>query len=293
MIQIDEKTAKAMKKRKVKEQFFYLVCLSAAAVGILMLFLLLYDVFRDGASRLSIEFLTSAPSRFAEKAGIMPALFGTFWVIGITSVIAIPIGIGAAIYLEEFGRKNRLSAFIQMNIANLAGVPSIVYGLLGLALFVRWMMLDRSVISGALTMSLVILPIVIIASQEALRAVPPSYREASYALGANTWQTIRRAVLPSALPGILTGVILSISRAIGETAPLIMIGALTYIASTPTNLKDPFTALPIQIFNWASRPQEAFHQNAAAGIIVLLVVLLVFNSVAIILRNIQKRKLEQ
>jgi phosphate transport system permease protein len=210
--------------------------------------------------------------------------------LGITFLVAVPLGVGAAIFLQEYSGANRFTQFVQVNIANLAGVPSIVYGILGLALFVRAMQLERSVLAGGLTLGLLVLPIVIIAAQEALRAVPSSLRDGSYALGATRWQTIRRQVLPVAMPGILTGVILALSRAIGETAPLIMMGALTYVAFAPSSLKDGFTALPIQIFNWTSRPQEEFQAIAASGIIVLLAVLLTMNAFAIALRHHYNKK---
>lgn len=275
--------------RRAKERVFYILCLSATVLGVVLLFALLYGVLRDGLDRLSLEFLTSFPSRFGERAGIKAALYGTVWVIGLTGVISVPVGLAAAVYLEEFAKKGRLTEFIQMNIANLAGVPSIVYGLLGLAVFVRTLGLGRSILAGALTMSLLILPTVITAAQEALRAVPNSYREGSLALGANQWQTIRGQVLPAAFSGILTGIILSLSRAIGETAPLITIGALTYVAFVPEGPMDGFTALPIQIFNWSSRPQASFQEAASAAIIVLLAVLLAMNSLAIALRYRQRR----
>jgi phosphate transport system permease protein len=251
-------------------------------------------VFSDGFARLSWEFLTSFPSRRAENAGILSALVGTLWVISLTALFAFPIGVGAAIYLEEYAPKNRLTQLIEINIANLAGVPSVIYGLLGLGVFVRWMMLGRSVLAGALTLALLVLPIVIISSREALRAVPQSLRQAAYALGATKWQTTWSQVLPVAFPSILTGTILALSRAMGESAPLITIGALTYIAFLPEfsleGLFSGFTVLPIQIFNWVSRPQKAFHVNAAAGIIVLLVVLLSMNALAIWLRNKYQQK---
>jgi phosphate transport system permease protein len=259
--------------------------LAAAAVGVLTLVVLLADVVADGAGRLSAEFLSSFPSRRPEDAGIKAALWGSLWMIGLTAAIAFPLGVGAAIYLEEYAASTWVNRLIEVNIANLAGVPSIVYGLLGLELFVRVLAFGRSVLAGAATMALLVLPIVIIASREAIRAVPSSIREASYALGATRWQTTRHHVLPSAMAGILTGTILALSRAIGETAPLIMIGALTFIAFVPEGVLDPFTALPIQIFNWVSRPQAGFHANAAAGILVLLVVLLAMNATAIVLRN--------
>lgn len=275
--------------RKRWGTLFLMASFVSTLVGIIALIILLADVFGDGLSRLSWEFLTSFPSRFAENAGILSALVGTIWVISLTALFAFPIGVGAAIYLEEYAPKNRLTQLIEINIANLAGVPSIIYGLLGLGVFVRWMMLGRSVIAGALTLALLVLPIVIISSREALRAVPQSLRQAAYALGATKWQTIWAQVLPVAFPSILTGTILALSRAMGESAPLITIGALTYIAFLPEfsleGLFSGFTVLPIQIFNWVSRPQKAFHTNAAAGIIVMLVVLLSMNALAILLRN--------
>ena len=278
------------RKRKIISKFFAFVCGSATFIGVLALAWLLVGVFRTGWPHLSASFITSPPSRFADKAGIMPALMGSIWVLGITFIVAVPLGIGAAIYLQEYAPANKWTQFVQINIANLAGVPSIVYGILGLALFVRAFQFDRSVLSGGLTLALLVLPIVIIAAQEALRSVPSSLREGSYALGATRWQTISRQVMPVAMPGILTGVILALSRAIGETAPLIMMGALTYVAFPPSNLKDGFTALPIQIFNWTSRPQASFQEIAATGIIVLLVVLLSMNALAIALRQRYNRK---
>jgi phosphate transport system permease protein len=257
---------------------------AATWTGVVLLALLILEVLRNGIGWLDWQFVTSFPSRFAERAGIQAALWGTLWLIGLTALFSIPVGIGAAIYLEEYARRSWVNTVIEINIANLAGTPSIVYGILGLALFVRGLALGRSLMAGALTMSLLILPVTIIASREALRAVPGSIREASFALGATRWQTVWHHVLPAALPGILTSIILALSRAIGETAPLIMIGALTYVAFTPTGPGDAFTALPIQIFNWASRPQVEFYGVAAAGIIVLLVVLLTLNAAAIWIR---------
>lgn len=272
--------------RKVRDRGFTGLCIAATFLGVMLLVVLLWSVMKPGAARLSWEFLTSFPSRYPEKSGILSALMGSLWVIALTAAVAVPVGVMAAIYLEEYTRrKNRFTEFIQLNISNLAGVPSIVYGLLGLAVFVRWLDLGRSILAGALTMALLILPTVIIVSQEALRAVPRSYREASLALGATEWQTIRRQVLPSAASGILTGIILSLSRAIGETAPLIVIGAVAYVARVPKGVGDTFTVLPIQIYNWISEAKEGFHVAAAAAIIVLLVTLLALNSVAIWLRS--------
>jgi phosphate transport system permease protein len=251
---------------------------------------LLVDVLTDGASRLSWQFLTSYPSRHAEQAGILPALVGSIFVITLTAVIAVPLGVGAAIYLEEYGTRSRVARIVEINIANLAGVPSIIYGLLGLGLFVRMMAMGRSVLAGAATLALLVLPVVILSTREALRAVPKSLREGSYALGATRWQTIWHQVLPSALPGILTGLILALSRAIGETAPLITIGALTYVPFLPDGVWSPFTVLPIQIFNWVSRPQASFLVNAAAGILVLLALLLAMNATAILIRDRLQRR---
>ena len=259
--------------------------LGATLLGLVVLGALLVDIFSDGLGRLSWEFLTSFPSRRAEDAGILSALTGTIWVIVLTGALAVPVGVGAAIYLEEYGATGAWSRLIEINIANLAGVPSVIYGLLGLGLFVRSLAFGRSVIAGAATLALLVLPVVILSSREALRAVSPSLREASYALGATRWQTIRHQVVPVALPGMLTGLILALSRAIGETAPLITIGALGYVAFAPDGIWSPFTVLPIQIFNWVSRPQSAFQENAAAGIIVLLVLLLAMNGLAAWLRD--------
>lgn len=279
-----------LEKQRWSERLFKIAAIGAVLVSLATLATLLFDAFVDGIPRLNWQFLTSFPSRKPAEAGIFAALAGSICVVTLTVVIAIPIGLGAAIYLEEYARKNRLSRIIEVNVANLAGVPSIIYGILGLELFVRFMGLGRSLLAGALTLALLVLPIVIIASREAIRTVPKSIREAAYALGASKWQTIRDQVLPLAFPGILTGVILSVSRAIGETAPLIMIGALTYIAFLPDSIMAPFTALPIQIFNWVSRPQKGFYACAAAGIVLLLVVTLFLNSLAIYLRNYYQKK---
>lgn len=271
--------------RQARSRSFRALCAVLTWLGVVLLAVLLFHVARAGIGWLDWQFLSSFPSRFAERAGIKSALVGTLWLISLTAIFSIPTGIAAALYLEEYARPSRPNTFIEINIANLAGVPSIVYGMLGLALFVRGFSLGRSVLAGSLTMSLLILPTIIIASREAIRAVPQSIRLASFALGATRWETVRDHVLPAALPGVLTGVILALSRAIGETAPLVMIGALAFVAFTPSGPLDGFTALPIQIFNWTSRPQEEFHGIAAAAIIVLLVVLLLMNSVAIYIRN--------
>jgi phosphate transport system permease protein len=273
------------RRRRTAALAFHALCAGAAAVGVIALAILLVDVLGDGLGQIDRHFLTSFASRIPERAGIKAALVGSLWMLVLTALISFPLSVGAAIYLEEYARKSWITRVIQINIANLAGVPSIVYGILGLALFVRALSLGRSVLSGALTLSLLILPVIILASQEAIRAVPDSIRQASYGLGATRWQTTRLQVLPMALPGILTGTILALSRAIGETAPLVMIGALSFVAFTPRGPLDPFTVLPLQIFNWVSRPQEEYRQLAAGAIIVLLIVLLLMNTAAILLRN--------
>lgn len=266
------------------------LALIATLVGIIVLAVLLVQVFLQSLGWLDWQFITSFPSRFPEKAGILSSLVGSVYMVLLVALFSFPVGVAAAIYLEEYAGRGWLTDLIQTNIANLAGVPSIVYGLLGLGIFVRTLGMGRSLLAGSLTMSLLILPTIIIASREAIRAVPASLRQAALAVGSTQWQTIWHHVLPQAFPGILTGTILSLSRAIGETAPLITIGALTYIAFLPRNVMDQFTVLPIQVFNWTSRPQEDFRHIAAAGIVVLLIVLLSANTLAILLRNrFQKR----
>jgi phosphate transport system permease protein len=269
---------------------FQVVALLVLVLALAALAALLVDVFRDGVGRLSWDFMTGYPSRRATQAGIFHALSGSVFVILLTAVLALPIGVAAAIYLEEYGRRNFLARAIELNITNLAAVPSIIYGLLGLGVFVRLMAMGRSVMAGAATLALLALPVVILSTREALRAVPGSIREGSYALGATKWQTIWHQVLPVATPGILTGLILSLSRAIGETAPLITMGALTYVSFAPDSVWSSFTVLPIQIFNWVSRPQRDFHANAAAGILVLMVLLLAMNGLAIWLRDRYQKK---
>jgi len=273
------------RRRHLSGTVFMLLCGAATLVGVIALAVLMADVIGDGAGVLDWQFLNSFASRIPARAGIKAALWGSIWLLLLTAVISFPLAVGAAIYLEEYAAKNWFTRTIQTNIANLAGVPSIVYGILGLALFVRALGFERSLLSGALTLALLILPVIIIAAQEAIRAVPTSIREAAYGLGATRWQVVRHQVLPMAFPGILTGTILALSRAVGETAPLIMIGAVSFIAFTPKGLMDAFTVLPLQIFSWISRPQVEFQQLAAAAIIVLLAILLTMNAVAILLRN--------
>ncbi len=283
-------------RRHLKGRIFQVLAFAAICVGLVMLALLFFDVLRDGLGRLSWQFLTSFPSRRPERAGILSPLVGSVLMVTLMGVFAFPVGVGAAIYLEEYAPKNWLTDLIQINVANLAGVPSIIYGLLGLEIFARWLANytgGRSLLTGSLTMALLILPIVIVSAREAIRAVPNDIRLAALALGATKWQMVRSHVLPYAMPGILTGMILAVSRAIGETAPLITIGALTYVAFLPDSLKSQFTVLPIQIFNWVSRPQAGFHVNAAAGIIVLLAILLSLNALAIYLRHRFEQRLKR
>jgi phosphate transport system permease protein len=277
--------APRLRTRQLKGLVFSAFGMGSIAVGLGMLLILVGDVVARGIGWLDWTFLTSFDSRFFQQAGIKAALYGTVYMMFFTIVISVPLGILTAIYLEEYAPHNWLTDLIQINISNLAGVPSIIYGLLGLEVFVRGLGLGRSVLAGSLTMALLVLPIIIVAAREAIRAVPPSMRDASLALGASHWQTVRHHVLPYATPGILTGTILAASRAIGETAPLITIGALTFVPFTPEGPLDRFTVLPIQIFNWVSKPQSEFHDLAAAGIIVLLVALLSMNLAAIVLRQ--------
>ena len=281
---------RAIARRRILDLGFQALALLVLLLALGSLAALIADVWADGAQRLSWDFLTGFPSRRPADAGIWHALSGSIFVIIVTAALAVPVGIAAAIHLEEYGTRNTLARIIEINITNLAAVPSIIYGLLGLGLFVRAMGMGRSVLAGASTLALLVLPVVILSTREALRAVPKSIREGSYALGATKWQTIWYQVLPVAMPGMLTGVILALSRAIGETAPLIAIGALTYVPFAPDGIWSPFTVLPIQVFNWVSRPQVEFRANAAAGILVLLALLMAMNAAAIWLRDrYQKR----
>jgi phosphate transport system permease protein len=276
--------------RQQRSRVMTVVLLAATGVALLALIALLVSIFKDALPWLRPEVLTNMPSRKAERAGLYPAIIGSLWIIGFTALFAIPVGVLAAIYFEEYAPKNRLTRLLELNIANLAGVPSVVYGLLGLGVFVNWLHFGRSILSGALTMALLILPVVIIASREAIRAVPPSLREAAYGVGATKWQVTSAHVLPTAMPGILTGIILATSRALGETAPLIVVGAAAYVTFLPSGLMDKYTVLPMQIYEWSRRPQEEFQGLAAAGIVVLLALLLVLNALAIWLRARSARK---
>lgn len=265
--------------------YFRLLCKCSSYFALFVLALLLYHVIGQGYTWLDFQFLSSFPSRFPEKAGIKAAIFGSLYLVALTAMFAIPLGVGTALYLEEYASKNRFNRILQVSIANLAGMPSIIYGLLGMLVFGKFFMLEDSLLTGALTLALMALPVITISSQNSIQSVPSSLREAGYAVGALKYQVVFFQVLPAALPGIMTGIILSISRSLGETAPLIVVGALSYIAFVPESVMDPFTVLPVQIYNWTSRPKEEFHQLAAAGIIALLIVLFLLNSMAIYIRN--------
>ena len=274
----------ALARRRATGTVFYGLCLAAIGILLVALLLLLFDVLSRGLPWLDLDFLTGVPSRRPERAGILPAIVGSLELALIVAVTAFPIGIAAAIYLAEYARDSRLTRLLEMNISNLAGVPSIIYGILGLAVFVRLLGLGPTVLAGALTLSLLILPVVIIASIEAIKAVPQAQREGAYALGATRWQMVRGAVLPAAAPGIMTGIILSMARAIGEAAPLLLIGAFTFVTFMPNPVSGSYTVLPLQVFGWISRPQADFQGIAAASIIVILVLMLVLNALALAIR---------
>ena len=272
--------------RTWRDRIFFVGFLLAILIGVAGLAALLIDVLIDGLGFLNWKFLTNYASRKPLESGILAPMAGTVWVVGLTAIFTVPVGIGTAIYLEEFARKNRLTRLIELNISNLAGVPSVIYGLLGLAVFVQFLFNgSRNLTAGALTMTLLILPIVIIASQEAIKAVPSSYRDAAYAMGATRWQVVKTVVMPQAVPGMMSGIILALSRAVGESAPILIISSLVWVTFVPTSPDSKFTVLPLQIFTWVSLPQEDFRSIAAAGIIVLLLILLGMNAVAIWIRN--------
>lgn len=273
------------RKNRIKDKAFKVLGIFCTFFGLILLAIFLIQILWMGISRVDWSFLSSLPSRIPSESGIYTAWVGTLWILGFTTLFAFPLGVGAGLYLEEYQRKSWFARFLEINIANLAGVPSVIYGLLGLELFVRILNFGNSILAGSLTLALLILPIIIVATREAVSAVPQSIRDASRALGASKWQTIWKQVLPSSIGGILTGVILAISRAIGETAPLIVVGALAYVPFTPQGPMDQYTVLPIQIFNWVSRPQHEFVTNAAAGIIVLLAITFLMNGLAVLLRN--------
>ncbi|CAA9550802.1 MAG: Phosphate transport system permease protein PstA [uncultured Thermomicrobiales bacterium] len=271
--------------RRIVGAIWHAVFFAATATGIALLGMLIWSIVEPGWDWVSWRILTNMPSRRPELSGMNSGIWGSIWIVVGASIFSFVIGVGSAIYLEEYAPRNRLNRILQTNISNLSGVPSVVYGLLGLVFFVQWLSLGRSLAAGALTMGLLILPVVVISSQEAIRAVPLGLRQAAYGLGATRWQTVRHHVLPAAMPGILTGMILSMSRAIGETAPLIVVGASSLVLTRPDGPLSAFTAMPVQIFNWSSRPQEDFEHLAAAAIIVLMIVLLTMNATAILLRQ--------
>lgn len=284
--------SKQYSRGTLTDKVFKYTALTFTVFALAILVILLVDIFSKGLARINWDFFRNLPSRHASRSGIMTAMAGMLSLLFFTIIIALPIGIFAGVYLEEYGKKNRFASFIEINISNLAGVPSVIYGILGLTLFVRILRMGNSLIAGALTLALLIMPIIIVATREAIKAVPDSLREASYGMGATKWQTTSKVVIPSALGGILTGIILAISRAIGETAPLLVIGALVYVPFIPEGPKDQFTTLPIQIFNWTSRPQADFIINAAAGIIVLLIITFLLNGIAIYIRNQWYKKIK-
>ncbi|MGM0897081.1 MAG: phosphate ABC transporter permease PstA [Bacillota bacterium] len=280
-----EKVVRRMNGRMVVNRIFQGLFMFATALALLALVILLFRIVSQGAGHLTLDFFTNFASRFPAEAGIKAALVGSIWLMAVVAPTSMILGVGSAIYLEEYAKKGRVTSFIQMNISNLAGVPSVVFGLLGLTIFVRALALGNSILAAGFTMSLLILPVIIVAAQEAIRSVPGELRDASYGMGATRWQTIVRIILPAAIPGILTGSILALSRAIGETAPLIVVGIPVIIQFLPEGVMDTFTALPMQIYDWSSRPQAEFQTVAAAGIIVLMIVLLFMNSIAVFIRN--------
>lgn len=278
---IEKKRPARLLKNNIMKSIFLLCTL----LGLIVLVVLIVDTLIDGYDKITLDFLTQFNSSRAENAGFYGAIIGSLWLMLVTAPVAIILSVGTALYLEEYAPKNRITDFIKINISNLAGVPSVVFGLLGLAMFVRALALGNSVLAAGLTLALMILPVIVVSSQEAIRAVPSTVREASIGMGATKWQTVSRIILPAAIPGIITGIILSISRAIGETAPLVVIGVPTTLLVTPSSVFDTFQAMPMQIYSWVKMPQEEFQYIAAAGIIILLIVLLLMNSVAIFIRN--------
>jgi phosphate transport system permease protein len=280
------------RKNRIKDEAFKYFGIFCTVIGLLLLALFIGNILIKGLARIDWDFITGLPSRFPERAGIFSAFMGTLWMMALTGIIAIPLGVSAAIYLEEYAKKSRLGNILELNISNLAGVPSIIYGILGLEVFSRTMHLGGSILAGSLTLALLILPIIIVATREAIKAVPSTIREGSYALGASKWQTIWLQLLPTASGGIITGIILALARAIGEAAPLVVAGAMVYVPFAPSSPMDEYSVLPIQIFNWISRPQKGFEINAAAGIIILLAITFIMNGIAVIFRNRMQKKLK-
>lgn len=279
-----------LNKRKAKDKVLKIITIIATLVGVIFLLVLLIQIFSKGFKYLNWDFLTGFPSSRPERAGIAPAIVGSMYILVLTILISVPLGIGTAIYLELYAKPSKLTEFIKLNIQNLAGVPAIVYGILGLGVFVKFFMLGSSIISGALTLSLLVLSPIIISSQEALKTVPYSFYEGALALGVSKWQAIKGVVLPCAISNIITGIVLSLARAVGEASPLIVVGAATFLRFLPKSLLDGFTVLPIQIYNWTSRPEPEFQYLASAGIIVLLVIVFMFNILAIIIRKKFEKK---
>jgi phosphate transport system permease protein len=282
----------AVSKNRLKDKLFQYWGMSCTLMGLLLLTIFIGNIVVEGIGRIDWDFLNNLPSRRPGKAGIYTAMMGSVWILFLTAAISFPLGVASAIYLEEYGAKSRLNSILEINISNLAGVPSIIYGLLGLEVFVRIFGLGGSILAGAMTLSLLILPIIIVATREAIKAVPKSIKEASFAMGATKWQTIWNQILPSSFGGILTGVILALSRAVGEAAPLIVVGALAYVPFAPSSPMDEFTVMPIQIFNWVSRPQHGFSINASAAIIVLLSITFLMNGIAVFFRNKWQKKVK-
>lgn len=284
----------SLAKNRLKDSMFKFLGMFLTLMVLIVLFIFIFDIAKEGISRIDWKFLTSAPSTLsAKRAGIYPALGGTLWVFFTTALIAVPIGVAAGVYLEEYMRKSRLTDFLELNLSNLAGVPSVIYGLLGLAIFKGLLAFESAnvVIAGAFTLALLILPVIIVSTREAIKAVPKSLKEASYGLGATKWQTIWNTILPSSAGGIMTGTILALSRAIGETAPLLILGTVLYIKEAPTGMMSYFTVLPMQIYNWVGEREE-FLPNASAAIIVLLLVTFALNGIAIYLRNRWQKKIK-
>ena len=280
------------RKNRIKDEVFKYFGVFCTMVGLLLLAIFIGNILIKGLARIDWNFITGLPSRFPDRAGIFSAFMGTLWMMALTGIIAIPLGVSAAIYLEEYAKKSRMGNILELNINNLAGVPSIIYGILGLEVFSRTMHLGGSLLAGSLTLALLILPIIIVATREAIKAVPSTIREGSYALGASKWQTIWLQILPTASGGIITGIILALARAIGEAAPLVVAGAMVYVPFAPSSPMDEYSVLPIQIFNWISRPQKGFEINAAAGIIILLAITFIMNGIAVFFRNRMQKKLK-
>lgn len=280
------------KKNKLRDSAFKYFSIFNTFLGIALLAVFVTIILKTGIERLDWQFLSSLPSRFPEKAGIYTAIMGTMWMLGLTIIFSVILGVSAGIYLEEYARKGLFAKILEINISNLVGVPSVIYGILGLAFFNRYLGLGGSLLAGSLTLSLLIIPVIIVTTRESLKAVPRTIKEGAYALGATKWQTVRRQLLPAASGSIVTGVILALARAIGEAAPLIVVGALVYVPFAPKTPLDDYTVLPIQIFNWTSRPQVEFQINASAGIIVLLFITFLFNGISIYLRNRWQKKVK-